>query len=249
MSGSAGAAEPARKKAAEGPLWLLTCEHASASLPRSYASLGLPRARLREHIAWDPGALEVQREVARRLGSPRVAARWSRLLVDCNRGPDEPSLILAESDGVRIPGNERVSAAERRRRRELFYEPYHAAADRMIRSARRRRASSELRLLSIHSFTPVLGDEVRRFEVGVLFDDHEALARALGRELCRIGYSVRYNEPYSGADGLIYAARRHGRNHGLGYVEIELNNAMLRTGPGCRRVGADLAAALSRLRA
>ena len=36
------------------------------------------------------------------------------------------------------------------------------------------------------------------------------------------------NEPYSGLDGLIYSARRHGRRHGVRYLELEINNALLR---------------------
>ena len=224
---------------------MLPCEHARAALPREYRSLGLRRADIREHIGWDIGAYEVQREVARRLPAPFVASRWSRLLVDCNRGGDDATLIVRSSDGVVVPANARVSAAERRRRLRDYYEPYHRAVDRMIRRARRAAGERPVRLLSLHSFTPVLAGSERRFEIGVLFDEHEELARELGSALKRIGYRVRYNEPYSGRAGLIYSARRHGNAHAIDYVELEINNRLIRTPVGQRRLGRDVAAAIS----
>jgi predicted N-formylglutamate amidohydrolase len=225
--------------------WILTCEHARFSLPREYRSLGLRRAEIQDHIGWDIGAHAVQREVARLLGAPYIASRWSRLLVDCNRGADEATLIVSTSDGVGVPGNAGVSAAERRRRLRDYYEPYHAAVDTMIRRARATATGGPVRLLSLHSFTPVFAGNERHFEIGVLFDEHEDLARRLGGTLRRRGYRVRYNEPYSGRDGLIYSARRHGRTHDIDYVELEINNRLIRSAAGQRRLGRDVAAALS----
>lgn len=224
--------------------WVLTCEHASFAVPRAYAALGLSRAHLRDHIGWDLGAAAVQREVARRLGIPRVASRWSRLLVDCNRAPDSPSLIVAESDGVPVPGNAAVGIRERRRRLRLFHAPYHAAVDAMVARERRRHPQAEVRILSLHSFTPVMDGRERRLDIGVLFDDHPALARRLGARLREQGWRVRYNEPYSGLAGLIYSARRHGESHRVAYVELEINNALLRTESGTTRLGRDVALAL-----
>lgn len=224
--------------------WVLTCEHASCAVPRAYRALGLARVHLRDHIGWDLGAEEVQREIARRLRVPRVASRWSRLLVDCNRAPDNAGLILGESDGVAVPGNARVSAAERRRRIRLYHEPYHAAVDAMVARTRRRHPDAEVRILSLHSFTPVMNGEKRRLDVGVLFDDHPELARRLGSRLRARGWRVRYNEPYSGLAGLIYSARRHGESHRVPYVELEINNALLRSRRGTTLLGKEIATAL-----
>lgn len=226
------------------PLWVLTCEHGGYALPREYGTLGLSRADLRDHIGWDIGAAAVMKEAARCLGAPSVASRYSRLLVDLNRGADEASLIPATSDGREIPGNLRVAEIERRRRVARYHAPYHERVDRMIATARRRAAGRPVRLLSVHSFTPTMSGRPRRFDMGVLFDDHEALARRFGRALRELGFSVRYNQPYSGIEGLIYAARRHGRAHGVPYVELEINNGLIRTDASAVRIGRRIARAV-----
>jgi len=227
--------------------WVLSCEHASAALPRAYAGLGVARAERLDHIGWDIGARGVQREVARRLGVPAVASRWSRLLIDCNRELDDPSLIVRQSDGVAVPGNARVSRAERARRIALYHVPYHAALDRMVATAKRRRPDAAVQLLALHTFTPVMNGVTRALDIGVLYDAYPVLARRLGRALAGLGYRVRYNEPYSGLAGLIYSARRHGEAHDVAYVELEINNALLRTPAGVSRLGRDVARALATL--
>lgn len=226
---------------------MLTCEHASAALPRAYAGLGVPRAQRYDHIGWDIGARAVQREVARRLGVPAVASRWSRLLIDCNRDLTDESLIVRVSDGVHVPGNARVSRTERARRIALAHAPYHAAVDRMVAREKRRRPDAAVQILALHTFTPVMAGVVRDFDIGVLFDAYPELAHRLGRALARLGWRVRYNEPYSGLAGLIYSARRHGEAHDVAYVELEINNALLRSKAGVARVGRDVARALATL--
>jgi len=216
-------------------------------MPRAYAGLGVPRAARFDHIGWDIGARGVQREIARRLGVPAAASRWSRLLIDCNRELDDPSLIVTTSDGVAVPGNRHVSRAERARRSALYHAPYHAAVDRMVARASSRQSDAAVQLLALHSFTPVMAGVERPFDIGVLFDAYPVLARRLGRTLATLGYRVRYNEPYSGLDGLIYSARRHGDAHDVAYVELEINNALLRTSAGMLRLGRDVARALAAL--
>ena len=72
-----------------------------------YGTLGLPPEALERHIAYDPGAREVTLSLARRLGAPAVLSGFSRLLIDPNRGRDDPTLIMRLSDGAVIPGQSR----------------------------------------------------------------------------------------------------------------------------------------------
>ena len=226
--------------------WVLTCEHATKRVPRKYAALGLPRAALADHIGWDIGAGAVQRVLARELPAEAVSSRVSRLLVDANRMPHEESLIPLQNDGIVVPGNASVSAAERKRRIRLYHEPYHARVNKILKRATRT-APGRVRLLSLHSFTPQMGGRVRDFDIGVLFDAHVGLAHAFGRALVREEFRVRYNEPYSGYDGLIYAPKRHGEAHDVPYVELEINNRLIRDPAAAGRVGRRIARALRAL--
>ena len=218
-----------------GP-FVLTCEHASCAVPVEYDDLGLDAEELSEHIGWDIGAGALTAVLAQRLGAPAVQSGVSRLVIDCNRDLGDHDLIAAESHGVHVPGNQRVDAPERERRVREFYWPYHETVDAVL--AQRPDAF----LLSVHSFTPVLNGRERRFDVGVLFDSFAAEAEQLGEALAQDGLTVRYNQPYSGLDGLIFSARTHGMRHGLRYLEIEVNNRLLR---GAAAVDA-IAAAVTR---
>ena len=95
---------------------LLICDHAVNALPASYGTLGLAADQLERHIAYDIGALQVTQRVAQMLGVPAISTRFSRLLIDVNRGLDDPTLIMRISDGAVVPGNRHIDAAERERR-------------------------------------------------------------------------------------------------------------------------------------
>lgn len=222
---------------------VLTCEHAAYALPERYGTLGLAADDLRRHIGWDIGAWAAVRALLRHVDSVAVSSAYSRLLIDCNRASSDHDLILSESDGTPVPGNRGLTDAERQRRTREFYAPYHAAVDRIVRD----RADTSRLLLSVHSFTPTLDGKNRPFDVGVLFDDHEDLAREFGQRLAHTGYRVRDNEPYSGYAGLIFSARRHGRRHGLPYLEIEMNNGLLLTPAGVADMGRRLGRVLRAL--
>ena len=83
---------------------ILVCDHASNRLPPEYGTLGLDPALLSTHIASDVGAADVTRTLAARFGAPAVLARWSRLLIDLNRGEDDPTLVMKLSDGSIVRG-------------------------------------------------------------------------------------------------------------------------------------------------
>ncbi|MDX2168816.1 MAG: N-formylglutamate amidohydrolase [Deltaproteobacteria bacterium] len=220
---------------------VITCEHASPDVPAEYANLGLAAEQVRDHIGWDIGAAAVSDELARQLNAPAVLSGASRLLVDCNRGLTDHDLMPHQSCGVAIPGNTRIDASERRARLQRFYEPFHAAIDATLAS------HPDALLLSIHSFTPALHGRQRPFDVGVLFDAFDDVAERLAAATSAAGFAVRMNEPYSGLDGLIFSARLHGRRHGLRYVELEINNRLLRSDGDARAVARRLVDAVGAL--
>jgi predicted N-formylglutamate amidohydrolase len=217
---------------------LLTCEHASPSIPRSFRNLGLDLEQLQDHIGWDIGAGLLTQELGVLLDATSVVSNVSRLVVDCNRQVTDHDLIPEESHGIRIPGNISLSKAERNDRLNAFYHPYHEAIDRTVEG----RGVSFL--VSVHSFTPSLAGVSREFDVGVLFDDFEDLANRLALRLGDTGFSVRMNEPYSGLDGLIFSASHHGRRNDIPYLEIEINNRLLRNPDTIRMIAKRVAASL-----
>ena len=71
---------------------LVVCDHAANAIPPGYGTLGLPRKALERHIAYDIGAADVTRALAAELGAPAVLSTFSRLIIDPNRGLDDPTL-------------------------------------------------------------------------------------------------------------------------------------------------------------
>lgn len=176
---------------------LFLCDHASAALPAAYGTLGLPAAQLTRHIAYDIGAAALTRRLAARFEAPALLSTFSRLLIDPNRGADDPTLVMRLSDGALVPGNARIDEAEVERRLRLYWRPYRAAIRRQIDAMS---ATGPLPIvLSVHSFTPCWKDVPRPWEIGILWDSDARLAVPLIEALAAEGFVVGDNEPYDGA--------------------------------------------------
>lgn len=236
-----------RNAAGSGP-FLLVCEHASNFIPPDYGTLGLDRAALESHIAWDPGALAVADEMARLLDAPLVAARVSRLVYDCNRPPESPSAMPAESEVYRIPGNANLLAAARQARTQAVYVPFRETLARAIDSHDARCGPPAI--VTVHSFTPVWRGAARAVEIGILHDDDAGLADAMLRAAGDGGgFLVRRNEPYGPQDGVTHTLREHALSRGLANVMIEIRNDLIRTPDDVRTMAGRLAGWLVAARA
>jgi predicted N-formylglutamate amidohydrolase len=225
---------------------VITCEHASNEVPPPLAVSASDRGFLRSHWGWDIGAEEVAREVADRTGAMAVFARFSRLVCDLNRPPEHPTWILTEIDGRPISFNRDLDLRERERRRRVCHRAYHGAVDGVLARCCDGAPSKPL-LLSVHSFTPELYGEIRRMEIGVLFSDHEDLARRMAELLAAEGFRTALNEPYSGLDGLAYAAQVHGRAHAVPFLELEIRQDLIATAEEAKAIAARVSRALLRL--
>ncbi len=224
---------------------VLTCEHASRRLPVTAPRSAALGKLLRSHWGWDIGGWELTRELSRRLGAGAIGGRWSRLYIDLNRKVDDPTLIRPVAEGLRLPWNARLGVREIERRILAIHAPYHAEVDRLIL----RRVVRGVRplVLAVHTFTPLLDGERRDFDLGVLYRDHTTQALRLGRRCAELGLTVRYNQPYSGIAGLMYAAERHGLHHGLPCLELELNQGLFERRGAAARLGRLLARAIGEL--
>ena len=149
------------------PRLLIVCDHASNERPPGYDNLGLPESEFERHIAYDIGVDGLTRALAEHLDCPAVLSRFSRLVIDPNRGEDDPTLVMKLSDGAIIPGNRDVDAAEVERRIALCHRPYHATVDTAIKRGEAETGRGP-NIISIHSFTPQLqGRPPRPWHVGV----------------------------------------------------------------------------------
>lgn len=204
---------------------IVICDHATNLLPAAYGTLGLPQHELERHIGYDIGADALTRALARQLGVPAVLSRFSRLLIDPNRGPDDPTLIPRLSDGAVVPGNARIDEAEWARRTAAFYDPYHRAIETAIEAGLA--AGVAPAIFSVHSFTPVWRGVPRPWHAGVLWDRDPRFAVPLIEMLRRDPrLIVGDNEPYSGAleNDTLY---RHGTMRGLAHALIEVRQDLI----------------------
>lgn len=212
---------------------LLVCDHASNYIPAHLCRLGLSAEALSAHIAWDIGAALVTRGLAARLDAMAVLAGYSRLLVDLNRSPQDPSRMPAVTCGVDVPGNSALDAETRAEREETLFHPYHQAVDRCL--ARLCRQGPLPAVVAIHSFTPRLNGKDRPWHVGILWNQDARLAlpviEALEREP---GLCVGDNLPYSGRE-MAYTLDIHAAAAGLPHVGIEIRNDQIADEAGCAR--------------
>jgi predicted N-formylglutamate amidohydrolase len=218
---------------------LLICDHASNSIPAEYGDLGMPASELARHIAYDPGAAAVTRNLAALLGAPAILSTFSRLLIDANRGEDDPTLVMRLSDGALVPGNAGIDDNERERRIRRFHAPYHAAIAAAIEHALA--LGRPPALVSIHSFTPVWRGRARPWHAGILWDRDPRLALPMLEALrSDPELIVGDNEPYSGAlhNDTMW---RHGTARGLPHALVEIRQDLI----GDEAAAADWAARLA----
>ncbi len=223
---------------------LLVCDHASNAMPASLDGLGLEPWQRELHVAWDIGAADVARRLARRFDAKLILAAYSRLVVDCNRAPGAAASILAESDGVPVPGNRDLSDAETRTRIDEIYRPYHDAIAGALDDFDRRGIRPAL--ISIHSFTPVFEGYERPWDVGVLHNRDSRLARLLIEELRRDpALTVGDNRPYSARDMFGATMDVHGEERDVAHVLVEIRQDLIDTHHGAEDWAGRLAAALN----
>jgi len=220
--------------------FFLTCDHAGRRIPRALGDLGLPESERIRHIGWDIGAAGVMRELSERLDAFAIGQVYSRLVIDCNRPLDSPTLIPERSEHTDIPGNRGLSAAQRAQRVREIFTPYHArtAAELDLRRAREQPTI----FVTMHSFTPVYMGAARPWHVGMLYNRDARLAHALLEIIDAEGeWVVGDNKPYSVSDTSDYAIPVYGEQRGLPHVELEVRQDLIADAAGQAQWGERLA--------
>jgi len=221
---------------------LLVCDHASHRFPESLGNLGLDPFGRRCHLASDIGAGPLTERLSESLGVTAVLAQYSRLVVDCNRQLLDPSAFLVFGDGIFVPGNSNLRQAEKDQRSEAIYWPYHRVVSDQIN--RLRSIGGLPFFVSIHSFTPVLNGIARSWEMGVLWDTDEEVARMMLEELRGAGYKVGDNEPYTGKAPQDFTVDHHAEEIGLRHAAIEIRQDLIDNETGVEKIAALLHSAV-----
>ncbi len=222
---------------------LFICDHAANRIPLALGDLGLDEAALARHVAWDIGAADLARRLAARFAATLVMTCYSRLVIDCNRALDDPTSIPALSEDVVVPGNHEVGPAEEAARAATFFRPYHDAVAAAI--AQRQARGQVPALISIHSFTPIFHGHERPWQIGIMWNRDERLARPL---LARLDADPEIdageNVPYSAHDNFGYSMDTYGEATGLPHVLIETRQDLIDTHHGAEEWAGRLGEAL-----
>ena len=206
----------------------ITCEHAGNVVPKQYRHLfGGHEHLLPTHRGWDPGALLLAREMARRYSAPLYFEETTRLLVDLNRSVGTPSLHSEPTH--------QLGLSERRAILDVYYHPHRRRVDAAV--AELMAAGDRIVHIASHSFTPELHGHVRTADIGLLYDPGrlgevafcDAWLAAL--KAADPSLRLRRNYPYIGkSDGVTQALRRqHPPGRYVG-VELEVNQRYVEAG-------------------
>lgn len=210
--------------------WLITVDHAANRVPGEIngGDLGLDPADMNRHIAYDVGALGCSLRLGELLDAPVIASNFSRLVIDPNRGEDDPTLVMHLYDGTIIPANRHIDEAEIERRKNAYYRPYHNALAKLAA------ARDDVIVVAMHSFSPKLnGRSLRPWEIGILHapQDERFGVPLIERLMQERDLTVGDNEPYAGhlpEDSVDKHALRNGRLNAL----IELRQDVIASREG-----------------
>ena len=199
---------------------LIVADHASNYIPKKYNNLGLAKKDIFNHKAYDPGVRDLAINLSNKLNSQLILGEYSRLLIDCNRDINDPTLISAISDRKLILGNKNITNQERIYRINKIYKPYHEKIKKTILEKKINV------IISLHSFNPIFKGKKRFVNYGILSNQDRRLSNLILNELKKKKNIVGDNEPYRGSligDTLYKHAFKRGIHHSL----IEIRNDLL----------------------
>lgn len=230
---------------------LFASPHSGRRYPADFLRMSqLDRHTLRQS---EDGYVDLLFDAAPRLGAPLLRALFPRAYVDVNRGRDEldqrmfadplPPNADTRSNRVRaglgvIPrivadGHDiypqKLKYFEAARRLSAFYDPYHAALQKLITSAQDQFGCAAI--IDCHSMPSAgaapfrEGERPIDFVLGDRFGASctPVLTTVVEATLRQLGYNVVRNAPYAGG----YVAAAYGRPaEGIHVLQIEINRAL-----------------------
>ena len=226
-----------------GP-FVFACDHASNALPDAVPELGVSAADMLRHIAWDIGAAEITRHLAKAFNAPAILCGTSRLVIDCNRQLHDPVLIPEASDGTSVPANLKLSAAQREQRIRDYFVPYHIACRQIVES--KCLQGQRPLFVAVHSMTEIMNGTYRPWEISLSSNDKRDATDALLAALRTVPkLCVGDNQPYDMDPAQDYSTPEHALSRGLPYIQVEFRQDLISTSEGQQRYARIFADALS----
>ena len=208
--------------AIEIPL-LIIVDHASNFIPSKYKNLGLPKHLTESHIAYDLNILSLSKKINSLLQSEIVYGECSRLIIDLNRGQNDPTLIPSISDKKLIPGNIRINSKDFNYRKDFFYNNYHSKINKIIETKKIKL------IISMHSFNPYFKGIKRKTEIGILSNKDRRYSDLLIKQMTKSNkYQIGDNVPYNG-DLIDDTLNKHGLKKNILHSLIEVRNDLINT--------------------
>ena len=202
---------------------LIIVDHANNFIPSKYKNLGLPKYLTESHIAYDLNILNLSKRINVLLESDIVYGEYSRLIIDLNRGQNDPTLIPSISDKKLIPGNIRINSREFNFRKMKFYNSYHSKIDKIVNEKKIKL------IISMHSFNPYFKGKKRKTEIGILSNKDRRYSDLLIKQMTKSKrYNIGDNVPYKGElkDDTLY---KHGLKNNILHTLIEVRNDLINT--------------------
>src|SRR5690554_303575 len=184
---------------------VLTCEHGGNIIPREYASLFEDHQEvLKTHRGFDLGAFDLF-EYLKPLSHVAHSSTTSRLLIELNRSLHHRNLFSEFS--------KKLSKENKDQLIQSYYLTYRHKIENQIMEF----ISSEEKVLhvSVHSFTPVLNEDVRNSDLSLLFDSRKTSEKQFCKDFKTSilkknpEYRIKFNYPYLGkSDGFTSYLRK-----------------------------------------
>ena len=199
---------------------LIVADHASNLIPDRYDNLALSQELIESHIAYDIGVKQLSLKLSKKLKAHLVMGKYSRLLIDLNRGIMDPTLISSISHGIKISKNYKLSSRDSKFRINEIYNNYH---DKIYKIIKREKINL---IISLHSFNPYYKKKKRDIKFGILSNSDRRYSDIIIEILSKKGYTVGDNQPYEGnlTDDTMH---RHGLKNGILHTLIETRNDLL----------------------
>jgi len=199
---------------------ITTCEHGGNLIPEQFAGYFTNASKdLNSHLGIDFGALDIFHMLSENYSDFSKYSEVSRLLVDLNRSPGSQSLFSKYTSS--LPENFR---------KHILAEYYYPFRESVVKKVKEYLHAGEIVIhISVHTFTPVLNDEVRMNDIGLLYDPGRSLESRIcvfwkeAVERSSNDLRVMFNHPYPGtSDGLTKYLREIFDQNYAG-IELEIN--------------------------